>query len=188
MNANRVMVFMDGSNLEMALKDVFRDKRIDPIKLSKKLIEDRRLMKINYYEAPLWKSVNRESYENQQKFFAFLRSDPFIEIRLGRRAKRDKEYECEICHEKFIKTSYEQKGVDSLLTFDLITLAMRNAYDIALIIAGDQDFGPPALEVRMLGKQVENAFVDNRSWSPILKSIADKTIALDEPYLRDCWR
>ena len=74
------------------------------------------------------------------------------------------------------------------MTFDLITLAARNAYDVAIIIAGDQDFACPALEVRMLGKQVENAFLDNRSWSPVLKSIADKTINLDESYLDDCWQ
>jgi len=188
MNAKRVMVFIDGSNLEMALKEVFGNKRIDPIKLSKKLIEDRRLMKINYYEAPLWESVNQQSYKKQQKFFEFLRSDPFIEIRLGRRAKRDKEYKCPKCGHIFSKTSWEQKGVDSLLTFDLITLAARNAYDVAIVIAGDQDFACPALEVRMLSKQVENAFLDNRSWSPVLKSIADKTVNLDESYLYDRWQ
>ena len=188
MNANRVMVFIDGSNLEMAIKEVFGGKRIDPIKLSKKLIEDRRLMKINYYEAPLWENINKGTYQEQQDFFKFLRSNPFVEIRLGRRAKRDKEIKCKICGETFTQVSFEQKGVDSLLTFDLITLATRNAYDIALIITGDQDFTCPALEVRMLGKQVENAFVDNETWSPVLKSIADKTIALNETYLCDCWR
>lgn len=187
MNVNRVMIFMDGSNVEMAIKEEFEGKRIDPLKLAKKLANNRRLMKINYYEAPLLNTVNEHTYRVQQEFFEFLRRDPFIEIRLGRRAKRDKEYKCTKCGELFKVTSWEQKGVDSLLTFDLITLAIRDAYDTAVIVAGDQDFAHSALEVRMQGKYVENAFVDNRSWSRVLKGIADKTVSLDESYLSDCW-
>jgi uncharacterized LabA/DUF88 family protein len=185
---DRVMVFIDGSNLEMSIKTVFGNQRIDPIKLSKKLSDNRRLMKINYYEAPLWKNVDQHSYENQQRFFEFLRNDPFVEIRLGRRAKRDKEYECPKCGHKFNITTWQQKGVDSLLTFDLIAFATRDSYDNAIIIAGDQDFACPALEVRMMGKQVENAFIDNTSWSLVLKAVADKAIILDDTYLSDCWR
>jgi len=186
--SDRVLVFIDGSNLEMAIKDAFENKRVDPLKLARKLTDNRRLMKINYYEAPLWESVNPRTYKTQRKFFEFLRSDPFIEIRLGRRAKRDREHTCTKCGHVFNETSWEQKGVDSLLTFDLITLATRDAYDIAIIIAGDQDFVCPVLEVRMLGKQAENAFTDNSAWSSVLKGVADKTVSLDELYLYDCWR
>jgi len=188
MNANRVMVFIDGSNIEMAIKYAFQNKRIDPIKLSKKLGNNRPLMRINYYEAPLWENVDKSTFDVQQKYFEFLRSDPLVDIRLGRRVRRDRDYKCEECGHDGKMESFEQKGVDILLSFDLVTLANRNAYDIAIVITGDQDFICPLLEVRMLGKSVENAFVDNSSWSPVLKSIADKTIVLDQSYLGNCWR
>ena len=144
-------------------------------------------MRINYYEAPLWDTVDKGNFDFQQKYFEFLRSDPLVDIRLGRRVRRDRDYKCKECgHEGKIE-SFEQKGVDILLSFDLVTLANRNAYDTAIVITGDQDFICPLLEVRMLGKSVENAFVDNKSWSAVLKSIADKTISLDQSYLSDCW-
>jgi uncharacterized LabA/DUF88 family protein len=144
-------------------------------------------MKVNYYEAPLLEEVNKVSYAGQQKFFDRLRMNPYFDVRLGRRVRRDREYECPQCGHKFTKTTFQQKGVDSLIAFDLIALATRDAYDIAILVAGDQDFVCPILEVRMIGKQVENAFIED-GWSPALRGVVDKAILLDADFLQDCWR
>ena len=183
---DRVYIFIDGSNLEMAVLDSF-GKRVLPEPLVKKLVGERRLMGVNYYEAPLLPDVNKQSYNSQQKFFDRLRMNPYFDVRLGRRVKRDKEYECPECSHKFVKTTYEQKGVDTLIAFDLVALATRNAYDIAILVAGDQDFVRPILEVKMMNKRVENAFTE-RAWSPILKNVVDKEILLDEDFLKGCFR
>ncbi len=71
------------------------------------------------------------------------------------------------------------------MVLDLVTLATRNVYDTAVLVAGDEDFVPPCIEVRCLGKVVENAFT-HFGWSPRLRAIADKSIELTKPYLTDC--
>ena len=80
-----------------------------------------------------------------------------------------------------------KKGVDTYLASDLITFAHKNAYDTALLIAGDQDFIHPVLEVRMMGKLVVNAFTE-RSWAEKLKSVCDDTRVLNRDFLGGCWK
>ena len=183
---DRVYVFIDGSNLDMASRKTFQ-KRVSPELLAHKLVGGRRLMRVNYYEAPLLPDVNRQSFDAQQTFFQRLRKNPYFDLRLGRRVKRDKEFICPHCHKSFNKPSFEQKGVDTLIAFDLVALATRNAYDVAVIVAGDQDFVCPVLEVRMMGRYVENAFTED-DWSPALKNVADKVVPLNEVFLGDCWQ
>ena len=183
---NRVYVFVDGSNLDMATKHCF-NKRVKPELLAIKLVSDRRLMRVNYYEAPLLQRINSNSFDAQQRFFERLRMNAFFDVRLGRRVKRQRRFTCPDCGKSFTKTTWEQKGVDALIAFDLVALATRNAFDTAILIAGDQDFVCPVLEVRMMNKNVENAFTEY-AWSEALKTVVDKTVLLDETYLNDCWQ
>lgn len=44
----------------------------------------------------------------------------------------------------------EEKGIDVRLAVDTIRLALRNAYDVALIISQDQDLSEVADEIRMI--------------------------------------
>ena len=183
---NRGYVFIDGSNVDMAAKASF-DRRVSPELLVGKLVGERRLMRANYYESPLLPGVNRETFDKQQRFFEHLRMNPFFNLRLGRRVQRQKTYTCLHCGKEFQKTSFEQKGVDTLIVFDLIALATRDAYDIAILVAGDQDFVLPVLEVRMMNKYVENAFTQH-AWASELKQVTDKTTLLDEEFLNGCWQ
>ena len=54
-----------------------------------------------------------------------------------------------------------EKAVDVKLAVDLITL--KNAYDIALIVSGDQDYVPAVEVVKDAGKQVVNVAFTTRS-------------------------
>jgi len=184
--SDRVYIFIDGSNLDIATVHNYH-KRVSPELLALKLTNGRRLMRVNYYEAPLLSDVNRQSFDAQQTFFQHLRRNPYFDLRLGRRVKRDKELTCPHCNKSFTKPTFEQKGVDTLIAFDLVALATRNAYDVAVVVAGDQDFVCPILEVRMMGKYVENAFTED-AWAPALKNIVDKVLPLNEDFLKDCWQ
>lgn len=64
---------------------------------------------------------------------------------------------------------------------------MRNAFDTAIVMAGDADFITPFLEIRMLGKRVENAFT-RYGWASRLRQVADKCVELTESFLEGCWR
>jgi len=182
----RVSVFIDGSNLDRSVSRAF-EKRVSVEKVARKLGGGRRLMKVYYYEAPLIADVDRSSFDGQQRFFERLRRDPYFDIRLGRRVQREKEFKCPTCEEITKFKTWEQKGVDTLLVFDLISLAMRNAYDTAIVVTGDEDFIAPFLEIRMLGKMVENAFT-KVGWAPRLRQVADKCTELTESFLEECWR
>jgi len=160
---------------------------VSPELLAQKLAGERRLMRVNYYEAPLLPEVNQASYNAQQRFFEHLRTNPYFDVRLGRRVKREKDYKCPNCNHEFKKDTFEQKGVDTLIAFDLVALATRNAYDIAVLVAGDQDFVCPILEVRMMNKFVENAFT-KKAWSSVLQSVVDRVITLDANFLEGCWQ
>ena len=186
MTDQRASVFIDGSNLDRAVVQCFK-RRVSPERLVSKLVGDRRLMKAYYYEAPLLPEVNRESFDKQQLFFERLRINPHFEIRLGRRVEREKEFDCPECGKRVKVKTWEQKGVDSLMVFDLVSLGTRDVYDIAIVVTGDEDFITPFLEVRMLGKVVENAFTEY-GWSGRLRAIADTAIILDENYLIGCWQ
>lgn len=183
---DRVMVFVDGSNLDRAILHCF-SRRVSPELLALKLVGERRLMRVNYYESPLLPEVDRTSFDAQQRFFERLRMNPYFDVKLGRRVKREREYTCPDCGTTFKKQIFEQKGVDTLLTFDLVTLATQNSYDIAILVAGDQDFICPVIQVRMMDKYIENAFT-NYAWAANLKIIADKTTILDNDFLEGCWQ
>lgn len=182
----RVSVFIDGSNLDRATVHCFA-KRVLPQALVNKLVGQRRLMRVYYYEAPLLRHVNPGSFQAQQGFFEALRHEPHFQVRLGRRVERDKEFKCTECGKNSTTKTWEQKGVDALIVLDLVSLATKNAYDVAVLIAGDQDFIEAVLEVRMLGKVVENAFT-GYAWAPPLKKVVDKVITLDREFLTDCWQ
>ncbi len=184
--SDRISIFIDGSNLDRAVYHSF-NKRVRIESLAKKLTGERRLMKTYYYESSLLPEVNRAFFDEQQRFFERLRYEPHIEIRLGRRVERRRRFLCAKCGKENLEKTWEQKGVDTLMVFDLVTLAMRDTYDIALVVTGDQDFILPFLEVRMLGKIVENAFTES-AWASSLREIADRTITLNKEFLSDCWQ
>ena len=100
--------------------------------------------------------------------------------------QRDREVTCSECGKVSKNITWEQKGVDTLLVLDLVTLAIRNVYDTAILVAGDQDYIEPVLQVKMLGKIVENAFTLN-AWAPALRNVVDNSIVLDARFLSDCW-
>ena len=185
MGNERIFIFIDGSNLDRAVDSSFH-RRINVQRLAEKLVAGRRLMKVHYYEAPLLENVNPRSFATQQTFFASLRQNPFWGIRLGRRVQRDREVTCSECGKVSKNITWEQKGVDTLLVLDLVTLAIRNVYDTAILVAGDQDYIEPVLQVKMLGKIVENAFTLN-AWAPALRNVVDNSIVLDDRFLSDCW-
>ncbi len=47
----------------------------------------------------------------------------------------------------------EEKGIDVRLAIDVIRLAARNAYDVALIFSQDQDLSEAADEVRLIARE-----------------------------------
>ncbi len=81
---DRVMIFIDGSNLYHSLKGFFRRTDVDIGKFCRKLLDKRRLIRIYYYNATVGRKEEPERYRDQQAFFASVGAIPYCELRLGR--------------------------------------------------------------------------------------------------------
>lgn len=55
----------------------------------------------------------------------------------------------------------EEKGIDVLVALGMVLGAVRDEYDVAVLVSGDTDLVPAIDEVRRCGKRVENAV-----WKP----------------------
>lgn len=66
-----------------------------------------------------------------------------------------------ICHNLFTHQLGKEKAVDVKLATDLIVL--RDNYDVALIVSGDQDYVPAVQAVKDFGKRVVNVAFETRS-------------------------
>ena len=80
----RVMIFIDGSNLYHSLKNHFDRTDLDMGRFCRKLLGRRQLIRIYYYNAKVGQKQEPERYKQQQAFFAGVKAIPYTELRLGR--------------------------------------------------------------------------------------------------------
>ncbi|MDD5192248.1 MAG: NYN domain-containing protein [Candidatus Nanoarchaeia archaeon] len=165
----RISIFIDGSNLYHSLKRLNISK-IDFQKLINKLKNNRKIVSVFYYNAPLDINYNLKTYWEQQRFFDELRKLSLFKVILCKMRKIRKEG-------KII--DYEVKGDDVHLTVDLISGAYENLYDVAIIVSGDEDFVPALKKVQQLGKKVENAYFISSS-SSALKHSSNVSICINK--------
>ena len=168
-NIERVAIFIDGSNFYHSTKKLKIINKVNFQKLVNELVENRTLINVFYYNAPLDISVDPKVYWNQQKFFNVLRRIPKFKVILckSRKTRRDG------------KIKYEVKGDDTHLVSDFVGEAYENLYDTAIIVSGDEDFVSPIQRVRKLGKKIENAWFSSSS-SFNLRNACDKSIHLNK--------
>lgn len=183
----RVMVFIDGSNLYRCVKSTFNRTGFDLGKIANKLVAGRQLVRTYYYNAPVDQVTDPEGYKGQQKFFAALGWIPHFEIRLGKLVPRNVRYKCSNCGIDQVIPTRIQKGVDTRLAVDLVTLAVRDRYDVGIIVSGDADLVEAVRFIKDHSmKETENAFT-LFGWAPELRAIAERKIILDAAFLADCW-
>jgi len=174
---DRVMIFIDGSNLYHSLKSFFKRTDIDLGKFCQKLLDRRRLVRIYYYNARVGRKEEPERYRDQQKFFDGVSTIPYTELRLGR-----------LVYINWPNVPPFEKGVDIQLTTDLLTHSFKNNYDVAILVAGDSDYVGALQAVKDNGKNVEVALFGKERTSRPLREVADKVITIDGRLLRGCWK
>ena len=174
---DRVMIFIDGSNMYHSLKDNFRRTDIDIGKFCEKLLEKRRLIRIYYYNAPVGRREEPERYQHQQAFFSSVKMTPYLELRLGR-----------LVYTHWPTSPPYEKGVDIMLTTDLLTHSFKNNYDIAILVSEDGDFVGALQAVKDNGKNVEVALFGKERTSVPLCEMADRVVGVDGRFMRGCWK
>ena len=174
---DRVMIFIDGSNLYHSIKNFFKRTDIDMGKLSNKLLDKRRLVRIYYYNAKVGHKEEPERYRDQQAFFASVSAIPYCELRLGR-----------LVYINWPNTPPFEKGVDIQLATDMITHSFKNNYDVAVLVAGDNDYVGALQSVKDNGKHVEVALFGKERTSRQLRVAADRVITINARFLKGCWK
>jgi uncharacterized LabA/DUF88 family protein len=165
----RVTVFIDGSNLYHGGKRA--GLRVDIEKLRDRLVGERELVRAYYYIATVPQQMSEENARNQQRFLDHLNRVPYLDVRLGRLEKRPH--------------GWEEKGVDTRLVTDMVHMAAKNQYDIAILVSGDGDLAHTAQAVKDLGKHVENAYFALGRSRHLIQA-CDRFIELTPDYLDGC--
>jgi len=174
---DRVMIFIDGSNMYHSLKAYFKRTDIDIGKFCQKILGKRRLIRTYYYNAEVGRKEEPERYKDQQKFFAGITAIPYTELRLGR-----------LVYNNWPSTPPYEKGVDIQLATDMITHSFKDNYGVAILVAGDNDYVGALQAVKDNGKNVEVALFGKERTSMQLRKVADRVITIDGRLLGGCWK
>jgi len=171
------MIFIDGSNLYHSLKNIFGRTDLDIGKFCQRLLRRRKLIRIYYYNAKVGMKEEPERYRHQQAFFAGINAIPYSELRLGR-----------LVYTNWPSVPPYEKGIDVQLTTDMLTHSYKNNFDVATLVAGDNDFVPALQALKDTGKHVEVALFGRGGTSRQLRGVADRVIMLNARMLHGCWK
>lgn len=168
----RVMVFIDGSNLYHVLGQTCGRHDLQFDKFAQKLANGRDLRRVYYYNIRQEAFEDRSNAADQDKFLSSLYDTPFLEVKLGIWKQRG--------------ATMVEKGVDVMLAVDLVTRAHRDQYDTAIIVSGDADFYPALQAAKDMGKQVEVAAFETNISAEAAR-VADMHIKLTKTFFTGLW-
>lgn len=151
----RVMIFIDGGYFREGFERIYKHQNINfaglLVLLKKLAIEVRRrpeVIRAYYYDATVDPIENPEEFKKQNEYFSKIQEYGVYEVKLARIKKGGKKGE-----------KVKQKGADVLLAVDMITKALMDHYDIAILLTGDDDFLDLVKAVKDLtDKRVYGAF------------------------------
>lgn len=145
----KVAIFIDGAYFEKILKHDYAGQRINFQKLSDILSGDKKeTLRTYYYHCEPYQSsppstIERRMLSNKQKFFNYLSRLPRYEVKKGRLEYRGTDQNG--------KKIFRQKGVDTLLSIDMVSLGATRQISDVILLAGDSDYVPAVETVKPFG-------------------------------------
>ncbi|MHA1777393.1 MAG: LabA-like NYN domain-containing protein [Promethearchaeota archaeon] len=171
----KVKIYIDGPNFYHGLKGMGKKYREFQFNFSKLGLilrtKNRELIGINYYSSPLKQQRNPEVYQQQQRFFARLRSNCITVILCKTKYRL-------INPNIFIQQSKGTiKGDDIAIAVDMLSDAYENVYDDGILVSSDGDFVPLVKKLQEMGKKVEILYFENsKSWELITRVVSKSLI------------
>ena len=172
--AMRVAVFVDGKNFYGGYKVAAPDRVVDFPKLASWLVGRAGgdfLWGVYYYTGiETGEAASSPEQRGLQKFLDMLELQAgFFVHRFPRKVKTTR---CPCC--QAVNRYTLEKEVDTTMVADMLRLAAVNAFDILVLVSGDQDHAPAIEGVRAVGKQ---AFV--ATWAGSGLSARSRRAAFD---------
>lgn len=154
-NSNRVIVFIDGNNLYHRLKENSWITWINVGSLAKRLAGQRTLIHVYYYNSP---PPNGKSHtKSGNKYLDEVKKTPNVTFRPSRLQATEKVDEYGHYH------SFVEKGGDTAITTDMVSLAASDQYDVAILVTNDGDYEPACRQIKEIwGKGIEVVYFDLR--------------------------
>jgi len=173
-NKERVSVYIDGFNLYFGLSSKYpKLKWLDVHSLASNLIKSNQVLSAcNYFTARVRNNPNKE---RRQTTYLDALETTGINIIYGK--FYSKPVMCKRCRNSW--PANEEKMTDVNIAVKILTDALQDTFDTAIIISGDSDLTPPirALKQFYSAKKVIVAFPPNRS-SFELKNISDASFTI----------
>ncbi len=172
---DRVAIFIDGSNFYHGIRQNLKEgTNVKFSELIPVLLKGRRLVRTYYYNAFMDPNEDSSIFEKQERFFQSLRKLPYFQVILCQLQSRFKDGQ----------RRYLEKGVDVRIAVDMVRLASRDHFDVAVLVSGDGDFRFAVSAIKELGRAVEVAYF-KRGLSKELANVADFVEVLDIKSLGD---
>jgi uncharacterized LabA/DUF88 family protein len=162
-HVDRVVILIDGNNLDKSAQAFKQKFRVDYSKLLRHLTGENKLIRAYFFDCV--PKEGQPGYDEKTKFLDALRAKGITIIHRPLRYKQD-------------GTAY-QKGVDVALATEMLFLCVQDAYDLAIVVSGDSDYAHAVDRVKHTGKNVHVASFRS-SLSEDLRQVADKVIMLDD--------
>jgi len=172
---DRVMIFIDGSNLFRTFKRFRPDIHYNIRKLVGLLTKDRKLVRPYYFG-----SIRLPPEPGKIKFLDGIKYEG-IDVTTRPLKIRPIQCECPECNHQWNETTEVEKGVDVALVTRMLAFGFKNTYDVAILVSGDADYIDAVEQIRDLGKRVE-IVAFRGALAPSLRKVADVDgfIALDD--------
>lgn len=141
----RYSFYIDGFNMYYALNQKYPHfKWLNYYQLAKSvLLAHDKIEQVNYFSAYVkWKPDNHKRHQDYVMALRWAGVD-FISGRF-----KNKTIHCHRCHRSF--TSHEEKQTDVNIAIQLLSDAVEDKYDRAVIISADSDLTPAIVAVRKL--------------------------------------
>lgn len=155
----RVVVYIDGFNLYFGMTSVYPDiKWLNVELLAQNMIKPHQtLVAVKYFTSLVSNNPSKE--KRQRDYISALKTTNTIII-YGHYKSKPKS--CFSCHHTW--NDNEEKMTDVNIAVHMLTDAMDDVYDMAMLISGDSDLVPPirAVHSKFPTKRVMVAFPPNR--------------------------
>ena len=140
MNKKRTVFYIDGFNLYFGLKELGwrRYYWLNVQEISRRLTRPhQQLVRVRYFTARIT-GPDRKKQLRQNTYLQALETLPLVEIHYGHYLAHTRK--CKKCGSSF--TRYNEKRSDVNIAVNLLTDAMDDLYDTAVLISGDGDLVP----------------------------------------------